>query len=608
MCGIIGYVGGKDAAPVLIDGLCALEYRGYDSAGMYIPEHGVMKRAGKVAVLKDALPEGFSGTSGIAHTRWATHGAPTEANAHPHADASGTVWIIHNGIIENHAELRAFLGDPKESYHSETDTEVLAHLIGREYHEGAALVDAVKAALRRVRGAYGLVAVSTREPGVLIAARLSSPVMLGVGKGEMFIASDATAILKHTRDVVYLDDGEVAEVRADGYDITTLSGARSDKKVESLEWDVESAEKKGYEHFMLKEMMEIPEAIENTLRGRLVEAEGTARLGGLTEILPQLAKAERIMITACGSASYAGRVGELMLEEFAGIPVEVELGSELRYRAPTMNPTDTVVLAVSQSGETLDTIEALREAKRHGLTTLGIVNVVGSSIARETDAGVYNHAGPEISVASTKAVISQMTVFALLSLLLARSRSMSMPEGQRLAAALLDIPKLARDVLARRESSAALAKKYADVENAFYLGRKFQYPIAAEGAIKLKEIAYVHAEGYAAGEMKHGPIALIEPSFLSIVLAPKDSLYEKTISSIEEIRARGGKVLAVTTDDAAEEVARVADDVMTVPNTEEAYLPLLTAIPLQLFAYYVAKERGLPIDMPRNLAKSVTVE
>ena len=608
MCGVIGYVGKRDAAPILIEGLRALEYRGYDSAGVYVAGQGVIKRSGKVSELANAIPEGFSGTSGIAHTRWATHGAPTEANAHPHTDATGEVFIIHNGIIENYAELKEMLGDDPATYQSETDTEVLAHLIGHEYREGVPLQDAVRAALRQVRGTYGLAVASAREPGVLVAARASSPVMLGIGKGENFIASDATPVLHYTRDVVYLEDGDVAVVTADGYSVTTLSNEPTDKKIETVEWDVEAAQKKGFEHFMLKEMMEIPEAIENTLRGRLIVEQGRAKLGGLREALPRLAQAERIMITACGSASYAGRVGELMLEEFARIPVEVELGSELRYRAATMDPATTILLAVSQSGETLDTIEAVREAKRNGLMTLGVVNVVGSSIARETDAGVYNHAGPEISVASTKAVISQMTVLALITLLLARERGMNDADGKKFAEGLAALPSLAREVLARREHIQEIAKRYANIENAFFLGRKFQYPIAAEGAIKLKEIAYIHAEGYAAGEMKHGPIALIEPSFLSVVLAPDNALYEKTRSNIQEIKARSGTVLAITTDTRAEDVRALANDIIAVPDAPEVFLPFLTTIAVQLFAYYVALARGLPIDMPRNLAKSVTVE
>lgn len=608
MCGIIGYVGSKNATPILMDGLRALEYRGYDSAGVFVSGAGCIKRSGNVATLAEAIPETFSGNAGIAHTRWATHGAPTETNAHPHSDPTGTVWIIHNGIIENYTEIKSALVSNGSSFKSETDTEVLATLIGSKYTDGVSLEDAVCKALQEVRGTYGLAVASTREPGKLVAARLSSPVMLGIGTDEYYIASDASAILRHTRDVIYLEDGEIATLTKEGYEISTLSRIPLDKKVETLEWDIESAQKKGYEHFMLKEMMEIPEAIENTLRGRLLPKEGDVRLGGLRDVLPKLKDAKRIMITACGSASYAGRVGELLIEEFAGIPVEVELGSELRYRRHTMNPEETVLLAISQSGETLDTIEAVREAKRHGILTLGVVNVVGSSIARETDAGVYNHAGPEISVASTKAVISQMTVLTLIALLLGRQKELSSTDGETIIEGLSTLPGLAREILSRREHIQSIAKKYATIDNAFFLGRKFQCPIAYEGAIKLKELAYVHAEGYASGEMKHGPIALIEPSFLSVVLVPHDSMYEKSKSNIQEIRARGGKVIAITTDGNEDDIRTIADDVITIPNTHEALLPILTTIPVQLFAYYVALERGLPIDKPRNLAKSVTVE
>lgn len=608
MCGVIGYIGPRNATPILIEGLRALEYRGYDSAGVFVAGHGALKRSGKVSELAGAIPEDFAGHCGIAHTRWATHGAPTETNAHPHCDPTGTVWIIHNGIIENYADIKAELTKDGVTFKSETDTEVLAALIGKKYTEGVLLEDAVCEALKEVRGTYGLAVASMREPEKLVAARLSSPVMLGIGKDEYYIASDASAILKHTRDVIYLEDGEVATLTRDGYEISTLARTPLEKKVETLEWDVESAQKKGYDHFMMKEMMEIPETIENTLRGRLLPKEGDVKLGGLRDVLPRIRDAKRIMITACGSASYAGRVGELLLEEFAGIPVEVELGSELRYRRHTMDPKETVLLAISQSGETLDTIEAVREAKRHGVLTLGIVNVVGSSIARETTAGVYNHAGPEISVASTKAVISQMTVLALISILLGRQNGLSSTDGELLVSELQKLPDLARTILSRRESIQAIAKKYAKVQNAFFLGRKFQCPIAYEGAIKLKELAYIHAEGYAAGEMKHGPIALIEPSFLSVVLVPDDSMYEKSKSNIQEIRARGGTVIAITTDGKEDDLKGLADDVISVPNVHEALLPILTTIPVQLFAYYVALERGLNIDMPRNLAKSVTVE
>lgn len=606
MCGIVGYVGTKNATPFLLDGLRALEYRGYDSAGIYVTGRGAIKRAGKVAALAAAIPESFTGTSGIAHTRWATHGPPTEANAHPHADSTETVWLVHNGIIENHSELKAALVKEGVTFRSDTDTEVLAQLIGK-YHASLPLSEAVAKALKEVRGTYGLAVMSVKEPETIVAARLGSPLMLGIGKDEYYVASDATPVLKHTREVIYLDDGEMAVITKDGYAISTLDHAPVSKTPETLEWDVDAVQKKGYEHFMLKEMMEIPETIENTLRGRLLD-NGDVNLGGLRDVLPRLKKVRRIIITACGSASYAGRVGELLIEEFAGIPVEVEIASELRYRRHTADTEHTILIAISQSGETLDTLEAIREAKRHGIFTIGIVNVVGSTIARETDAGVYNHAGPEISVASTKAFISQLVVLAMIAILLGRNDGMSASEGMELVKELRRLPELAQEVLARRSLIENVAKKYADMRDAFFIGRKFQNPIAYEGAIKLKEISYIHAEGYGAGEMKHGPIALLDPSFVTVVLAPKDSMYEKTKANLEETKARASRIIALTTDGNEEDIGKLADDVLTVPTTNEAFLPILTTIPLQLFAYYVAKERGLPIDQPRNLAKSVTVE
>ena len=609
MCGIVGYVGKKgDATRVLIDGLRALEYRGYDSAGIYLEGSGATKRVGKVGALASALPPSLSGTAGIAHTRWATHGVPSEENAHPHTDPSETVWLVHNGIIENHAELREELAERGAAFRSETDTEVLAALIGSLYQEGTLLEDAIRAALARVRGTYGLAVMSAREPGKIVAARLGSPLMLGIGADGRYLASDATPILPHTREVVYLDDGDLAILTADSHEVRRLDGASIDRPLERLEWDIEAAQKKGHEHFMLKEMLEIPEVIENTLRGRIIRETGEANLGGLRAILPRLARAERIVITGCGSAYYAGLVGEMLIEELAGIPVEVEIASELRYRRFTMNPERSVLIAVSQSGETLDTLEAVREAKRHGMLTIGIVNVVGSSIAREIDAGVYNHAGPEIGVASTKAFVSQMAVLALVALLLGRDKGLSQAEGIGFARELERLPALARRALAERTHVAALAKRYADVENAFYLGRKFAAPIALEGALKLKEISYIHAEGYEAGEMKHGPIALVDDRFLTVALAPKDSLFEKTRSNVAEIRARGGRALIITTEGNGSAVRTLADDIITVPEAREELLPALMVIPLQLFAYFVAKEHDCPIDQPRNLAKSVTVE
>jgi glucosamine--fructose-6-phosphate aminotransferase (isomerizing) len=608
MCGIVGYVGKKNATPFLLDGLSALEYRGYDSAGMYVEGAGFVKRAGKVRELRDSVPQGFSGSTGIAHTRWATHGPPTEVNAHPHADNRETVWVVHNGIIENYAELKKELVTQGSTFRSDTDTEVLAELIGRAHASGVSLPDAVKDSLTKVRGTYGLLVASKNEPGTLVAARLGSPLMLGIGEDGYYLASDATPVLKHTRDVIYLDDGEMVIVTKSGYDVRGAGHAAVTKKVETLEWDVEAIQKKGHEHFMLKEIMEVPDVIENSIRGRLVPSEGNAKLGGLEDVLAKLKKSRRIIITGCGSAYYAGLVGDLLIEELSGIPVEVEVASELRYKRATMNPEDTVLIAVSQSGETLDTLEAIKEAKRHGVLTLGVVNVVGSTIARETDAGVYNHAGPEIGVASTKGFISQITVLSLIALMLGREDGFSPSSGMTFVEELAKLPAQAREILSRKGEIEKIAKKYAQYEDALYLGRKFQCPIAYEGALKLKEVSYIHAEGYGAGEMKHGPLALIDPGFPSIVLVPKDSMYEKTKANIAELKARGGRVLAITTDDARDEIAGIADDVISVPKTHEALLPILTTIPLHLLSYYVTKERGLPIDMPRNLAKSVTVE
>ncbi|MFZ1987687.1 MAG: glutamine--fructose-6-phosphate transaminase (isomerizing) [Minisyncoccia bacterium] len=606
MCGIVGYVGKKNATPFLLEGLSALEYRGYDSAGIYVEGQGAIKRVGKVKTLRESVPDMFAGKAGIAHTRWATHGPPTEENAHPHTDASETVWLVHNGIIENHAEIRKMLEEKGIRFRSDTDTEALAQLIGF-YHIDLSLEEAARKALAEVRGTYGIAVMSKKEPEKIIATRLGSPLMIGIAADGYYLASDATPILPHTKDVLYLDDGEMAILTTSGYEVRDATRETILKPITTLEWDAEAAQKKGYEHFMLKEIMEISEVIQNTLRGRVELSEGTSHLGGLKEVAEKLKDAKRIIITGCGSAYYAGLIGELLIEEFAEIPVEVEIASEFRYRNMTANAKDTVLIAVSQSGETADTLEAIRAAKRRGLLTLGVVNVVGSTVARETDAGVYNHAGPEIGVASTKAFISQVIVLALIGLFLGRDRQLSKERGIEIAKALLTLPEKAKEVLSRASDIEQIAKKYASATDFFFLGRKFQCPIAFEGALKLKEISYIHAEGYGAGEMKHGPLALIEPGFPTMVLAPKDSLYEKTKSNIAEIQARGGRVIALTTD-GNDEMKTIADEVIFIPQTEEALLPVLSTIPLQLFAYYVAKERGLPIDQPRNLAKSVTVE
>ena len=601
MCGIVGYIGSKNATPFLLAGLEALEYRGYDSAGLYVAGQGARKKSGKVRVLRESLPKDFSGTAGIAHTRWATHGAPNETNAHPHSDEHGALWLVHNGIIENYKEIRTTLEAEGVSFRSETDTEALAQLVGKHYRVTGVLEEAVASALLEVRGAYGIAVMSVREPEKIVVARFGSPLLLGIGDGEYYLVSDATPLLPHTRKVVYLDDGELAILTPRGYDIRSLTKGPVVKKVETLDWNIESAQKKGREHFMLKEIMEIPEVIENSMRGRLDLEHARIHLGGLKDVEDKLARAKRIIITGCGSAYYAGLVGELLIEELAGLPVETEIASEFRYRRFTADPRDTVLIAVSQSGETADTLEAVREAKKHGMTTLGIVNAVGSSIARETDAGVYNHAGPEIGVASTKAFVSQLTVFVLFALYVKQLRGGTDAE---LMKELTRLPDYARNVLANHEHVKATARTFASMKDALFIGRKFQYPIAYEGALKLKEVSYAHAEAYGAGEMKHGPLALIDADFPTIALMPFDSVYEKTRSNVEEIRTRGGRIIAVTTEGEVPE----AEATFTVPRTHEALLPILTTLPLQLFAYYVAHARNLPIDMPRNLAKSVTVE
>ncbi|MDO8514170.1 MAG: glutamine--fructose-6-phosphate transaminase (isomerizing) [bacterium] len=608
MCGIFAYTGkkGKDAGGVLLDGLLSLEYRGYDSAGIYTPESGSVRTPGAVAELRKKIPKGFKGKSGIAHLRWATHGEPTEKNAHPHSDCEGEVWVVHNGIIENFKELKEKLIKKGHTFTSDSDTEVLAHLVEEHLKKEKSFEKAALAALNEVNGTYGIALQYKKEPDRIIAARMGSPIVLGLGDGEHFIASDPSPILPHTKKVVFLEDGEVAVISPDGHRIFKLDSTKVKRDATNIDWSAEATQKGGHEHFMLKEIMEGPEVIENTLRGRLIIEKGLAKLGGLESVAKQLEKIERVIVVACGTAYYAGLVGEYMLEEYAGIPVEVELGSEFRYRKSVINEK-TVVLGISQSGETADTLEALREGKRRGALTLGIVNTVGSTIARETDAGVYNHAGPEISVASTKAFLSQLTALALFTMFFGRQRGMSEATGREIAKALKELPEKLQQILDTKESIQKLAKKYSKARDFLYIGRKYNYPIAYEGAIKLKEISYVHAEGCGAGEMKHGPIAMIDENFPTMAIAPKDSMYEKMVSNIHEIKARKGPVIAIATK-GDKEIAKLADDVLYVPETLEMLSPILNVVPLQLFAYYFAKEKGLNVDRPRNLAKSVTVE
>ncbi len=612
MCGIVGYIGTKrNATPVLLDGLRRLEYRGYDSAGLAILDDSgtlhVYKQKGPVNELSSSVPQDLAEAHlGIAHTRWATHGEPTRENAHPHADNRGDIFIVHNGVIENYAELKDRFLKEGHVFHSETDTEVLAHLIGEHAKVTDSLKDAVISALKEVRGTYGIAVMRKHAPSELVVARMGSPLLIGIGNGEYFVASDASAIIPYTKHVIYLEDGEIAHLTKDTHEICTTRHKKVEKSVEEVTWSMESAEKSGYDHFMLKEIMEQPQTVRDSIRGRLHVSAGKAVLGGLKDVQEELKDIDRIIIVACGSAYLAGLVGEYMIEEYAGIPVEVEYASEFRYRKPLIGEK-TAVIAITQSGETADTLAAIREAKTKGALTLGIVNTVGSTIARETDAGVYNHAGPEIGVASTKAFISQVTVLALYAMTLGRTRDMSVVTGKRIAEELQRLPEKIESILAQSEQIREITKAYANARDYYFLGRKYNAPIGYEGALKLKETSYVHAEGYPAGEMKHGPIALIDPDFVSIFLAPVDSVYEKTKSNIEETKARGGKIICITTEGNSE-LEALADHVIYIPKTLEMLMPILTVIPLQLFAYHMSVSRGYNPDRPRNLAKSVTVE
>jgi glucosamine--fructose-6-phosphate aminotransferase (isomerizing) len=608
MCGIIGYVGPRPAAQLLLDGLKRMEYRGYDSAGIAVVNGtgvSIEKAAGKLSQLEEKvlgrLPKG---TVGIGHTRWATHGAPTTANAHPHTDLLGRIALIHNGIIENAGAIRTLLEKRGNTFRSETDTEVLAHLVGSLYQGD--LEEAVAAALREVDGAYGIAVVSADEPDVLVAARKGSPLIVGVGDGEWFVASDASALLEHTRSVIYLDDGEMVVLNRQGYRVRDLQVRKISKAVDQIEWDLDTIERGGYEHFMLKEIFEQPESLANTLRGHLLDEEGTARVTGINLSDEELSQFDRIVITACGTSWHSALIGEYMLEELARIPVEVEYASEFRYRNPVVDAR-TLVIGISQSGETADTLAALREAKQRGARTLGLVNVVGSTIAREVQGGIYLHAGPEVGVASTKAFTSQVAALALITLRIARRRSMSILQGRQFIQALRALPDQIRQILEKSEEVKRLAELFVGKTNALYLGRGVNFPVALEGALKLKEISYIHAEGYPAAEMKHGPIALIDESMPVVVIAPRDAVHAKIVSNIEEVRARGGRVIAVTSDGDAE-IRRLAEATFTIPETLDLLTPILSVIPLQLFAYYVAVARGCNVDQPRNLAKSVTVE
>lgn len=609
MCGIVGYIGQSEALPILVGGLKKLEYRGYDSSGIAVIENGsihVVKASGKISALEDKLKsQKVTGKTGIAHTRWATHGAPTVENAHPHTSYDGKISIVHNGIIENYASLKAKLISEGIKFQSETDTEVLAHLIARFYKGD--LKAAVLKALDKVEGTFGLAVICSEEPGTLIGARRGSPLILGIGSNsDFFLASDVSAIINHTQKVVYLDDNDIVQITGNNYSIVNMNSHEVQREVKDVDFDADAVAKGGFAHFMLKEIFEQPEVLRNTMRGRLLAAEGNAKLAGLDTNIKELRNINRIIITACGTSYYAGMVGEYMIEDLAGVPVEVEYASEFRYRNPIIKP-GTLVLAISQSGETADTLAALKEAQQKGATALAICNGVGSTIARTSDGGVYLHAGPEIGVASTKAFTSQVTVLAMIALLLGRQRRLSFESGADIVKAMQELPTLVEQTLQLSDQIAGIAQKYAKANNFLYLGRHFNYPVAMEGALKLKEISYIHAEGYPAAEMKHGPIALIDENMPVVVIAPKDALFDKVISNVREIKARGGRVIAVTTED-CKPLDEFADHLIKVPKTIPMLMPIVTCVPLQLLAYHIAVLRGNDVDQPRNLAKSVTVE
>jgi len=613
MCGIVGYWGNENSVPILIKGLKRLEYRGYDSAGIAVLDKNnlnYLKKSGKVKVLEDAIDgSDIKGNIGIAHTRWATHGIPNDINAHPQMDVTESIALIHNGIIENHATLREFLINEGVEFKSDTDPEVIVQLISSIYnHNGLSLEDAVRAALQKVVGAYGIVLVSKDEPDKLIAARFGSPLVVGVGDNEYFIASDAAPIIDYTRKVMYLDEGEMAII-SDGeltikkiFDNTVVS-----KKISKVDWSVEQIEKGNYPHYMLKEIHDQERTVIDTMRGRLRVEEGTAFLGGIQDFLPRIESARRYYITACGTSWHAGMIGKYLLEEYAGIPVHVEYASEFRYRETIVGP-DTVVIAISQSGETADTLAAIRKARDKGALTMGICNVVGSSISRETDCGVYTHAGPEIGVASTKAFTAQVTILSMFALMLGRNKKrLSKSQGQEITHSMNQLEKYIKEVLADDEKLKLVAKDTQSANNYLYLGRGLNYPVALEGALKLKEISYIHAEGYPAAEMKHGPIALIDEKMPVVFIAPHDKTYEKILSNIEQVKSRKG-ITIVITDKHSKELDKLSDYLIVVPSTHAGIFPILVSIPLQLLAYHLAVLRGCNIDQPRNLAKSVTVE
>jgi glucosamine--fructose-6-phosphate aminotransferase (isomerizing) len=620
MCGIVGYVGFRTVSDLLLEGLYRLEYRGYDSAGIAVQHDGriaLRKRAGRVDELSRLLSEQpVNGHVGIGHTRWATHGETTDENSHPHHGGNGEVVIVHNGVIENYDSLRSKLQQSGYVFHSQTDTEVVAHLIahhldgqvrlGEPAADTATCLKALNAALDRLNGSYGLGVMFRDCPETIFAARCGSPLVIGVGKDEYFLASDASPLLGYTKEVVYLSDNEVAVIQSDKLSVVHRTTGNVHPTIQTLEQDSKDIDLGDYEHYMLKEIYEQPETIENALRGRLDESEGTAVIGGLNLTAQQLRRVDRVVLTACGTSWHAGLVGEYLLEEFARLPTEVEYASELRYRNPPIND-GTIVFAITQSGETADTLAAMRECKRKGHPTLALCNVVGSTIAREADGGIFLRAGPEVGVASTKAFTSQVSVLILLSLFLGRMRHLSYPAGKRIIRQLRTMPEVIQQTLKCHEQVEAIANKYYSFNNFLYLGRLHNFPVALEGALKLKEISYIHAEGYPAAEMKHGPIALVDEQTPSVFVIPQGGIYPKVVSNMEEVKARRGPVIAIACE-GDREVARIADDVIFIPSVEEYLQPLVCAIPLQLLSYHIALLRGCNVDRPRNLAKSVTVE
>jgi glucosamine--fructose-6-phosphate aminotransferase (isomerizing) len=619
MCGIVGYIGGKSASPILLEGLRRLEYRGYDSAGIAVLEDSrlqTIKKRGKIDEgLARCLAQGApTGTLGLGHTRWATHGPPSDENAHPHLDQSGRIAVVHNGVVENFERLKERLLKTGHTFKSQTDSEVLAHLIGQCYQrlkaEGASpetiLTQAVMDALRDVIGTYGLAVISADHPGIMVGARRGSPLIIGVGQGEYFLASDASAMVAHTRQVVYLNDYDIVTLTRERFNVTNLGSDTAQVQISQIEYGAEAIERGAFPHFMLKEIFEQPQTVANALRGRIDHDESTAKFGGLNLSAAELRAVDRIVLIACGTSWHAALLGEYLIEEFAHIPVEVEYASEFRYRNAPIDKS-TLVLAITQSGETLDTLAGLRESRRRGHKVLSICNVVGSTIAREADGGIYLHAGPEIGVASTKAFTSQVTVLALLALFMGRMRMLASGRGAELIHALEAIPDQIQKVLALSKDIQTIALKFKNAQNFFFLGRQYCFPTSLEGALKLKEISYIHAEGYPAAEMKHGPIALIDEQTPSVILTPSGTWYEKTLSNLQEIMARKGPIIALATE-GDDRIKRLADYVIPIPATMDPVFPLLAIVPLQLLAYHIAVARGCDVDKPRNLAKSVTVE